>query len=100
MPDMNAKPLIMIVVDVFELDGARTLLTGNPGPEVDLARPDARIELHTPTAIVTTNSIADFERPYCCFNENHPRPIIIALAERRSSEEFPSGTKVYYAGPL
>jgi hypothetical protein len=91
--------LIMTIYDVFQLEERGTLISGEPGPAVDLAQPGAAIELHTPEGEVVHDSVGDFERPYPCFGEGRPRPILILLKKRIASEQLPGGTKVYCADP-
>jgi hypothetical protein len=96
---MESKPLIMIMQDVFQIEGRGTVITGVIAPDSELARRSTPIELHTPTNLVFSNAVAETERFLRGrLSEEPPKVFGILLATAVPSEQLPKGTKVYYAG--
>lgn len=94
---MDAKPLIMTVEDVFQIEGCGTVLTGIRGPDVALARRGALIELLTPHGATFANSIADVELFRDTFSANPDRNLGLLLTTMVPSDQLPRGTKVHDA---
>ena len=93
---MKAKPLIMTVEDVFQIEGRGTVLTGFRGPDVELVRPGISVELLTPEGVRFANSIAQVEIFRGPLTDKAAKNLGLLLATSVSSDQLPRGTKVHY----
>ena len=94
---MDAKLLIMTLVDVFQIEGRGTIITGTPGPQVDLVRRGLPLELDSSTHGLISTAVAELEMFDPSFSGDRPRPLGLMLTDRIPSAHLPKGTKVYRA---
>lgn len=94
---MESKPLMMVVNDVFQIEGRGTVVTGEPGPQATLAKRGITIELETPSLFTIMTSVADFEFFRDCLGDGGARPIGLSLLDIISSDRIPKGTRVHFS---
>jgi translation elongation factor EF-Tu-like GTPase len=87
--------ILQDIVDVFQIEGRGTVVTGPIGPGWKTAKRGDKIELRTPDGQSVTTAIKDMEllRKGEVASESVPSRGVL-LADIVASEHLPSGTKM------